>query len=238
MAIKKVEVPEIGTVVLKKRRGQRTMRLRVDSQGVVSVSVPWLVPQTYALDFVKSKMGWIKQQQQSTSFEPYHGMEFGKSQQLLIAEHSSAQKSRIKDFELRVDLPTQLDLGNSEQLAFIQKSMARSLKREAEKLLLPRLEELATEHGFEYSDSKIKQLTGRWGSCDSKGSISLSLYLVQLPWHLIDYVLIHELTHTMHLNHSAKFWAQVEDICPDHKQAKKELRLWQPRVYTGNAFVS
>lgn len=81
-----------------------------------------------------------------------------------------------------------------------------------------------------YRDIQIKQLTRRWGSCDQKKSIVLNLFLIQLPWELIDYVIIHELTHTKHLNHSTDFWDSLETFKPQARQLKKQLNNYHPSI--------
>ncbi len=81
------------------------------------------------------------------------------------------------------------------------------------KLQLPRrVAELAHLHGFKYQGVKIQSSRTRWGSCSARNSINLSLFLMQLPEHLIDYVILHELCHTVHHDHSNSFWALMMKV--------------------------
>ena len=64
-----------------------------------------------------------------------------------------------------------------------------------------------------------------WGSCSSKNNINLNYLLVMAPMSVIDYVIVHELVHTIHRNHSANFWKSVESIMPDYKEQKQWLKL-------------
>jgi predicted metal-dependent hydrolase len=96
------------------------------------------------------------------------------------------------------------------------------LKKKAADYLPYRLAFLAQKHGFTYTLGKLGLRRTRWGSCTSKKVISLNIALVTLPNYLIDYVLLHELCHTRHLNHSKAFWAEVEKYDPyylHHRQA-------------------
>ncbi len=102
------------------------------------------------------------------------------------------------------------------------------MRAQAEQLLPQRLEALASEHGFEYKDVAIKQLKSRWGSCDQQKHIVFNLFLMQLPWELIDYVILHELTHTRHLHHGPKFWGDMESILPRLKVYRRAMRSHQP----------
>jgi predicted metal-dependent hydrolase len=98
---------------------------------------------------------------------------------------------------------------------------AERLRQEAKSYLPKELERLAKEHGFKYKSVRIQKSKTRWGSCSSKATINLSLYLMLLPAHLIEYVLLHELCHTIHMNHSPDFWALLDK----HTNGKaKELR--------------
>ena len=91
-----------------------------------------------------------------------------------------------------------------------------------------RLQYLADLGDFHYTKVRYGNAKGRWGSCSSQGVISLNVALMRLPKELIDYVLIHELSHTKHLNHSEAFWSLVETYYPDYKTARKELKSYSP----------
>ena len=100
-----------------------------------------------------------------------------------------------------------------------------AMRKEAHLVLLEKLAKLASLNGFVYSGVKIRKSRSRWGSCSSKKTISLSLYLMVLPDHLIEYVLLHELCHTVHLNHSAAFWNLLNKYTDNKaKELRKELR--------------
>jgi len=103
-----------------------------------------------------------------------------------------------------------------------------ALRRRAQSVLPARLAELAQLHGFQYSGVKIRKSRSRWGSCSTKKSISLSLYLMLLPEHLIEYVLLHELCHTVQMNHSPAFW-NLLDKCTQNKARglRKEIRKYR-----------
>ncbi len=83
-----------------------------------------------------------------------------------------------------------------------------------------RVAELAAEHGFVYNRLRIKHQKTRWGSCSAKGNLNLNLRLMMAPLDVIDYVIIHELCHLRHLDHSHAFWSLVESLCPDYAKRK------------------
>jgi predicted metal-dependent hydrolase len=84
------------------------------------------------------------------------------------------------------------------------------LRAQAKEYLPKELERLSKLHGFYYSEVKIRKSKTRWGSCSSKRTINLSFYLMLLPPHLIEYVLLHELCHTIEMNHSLAFWKLLD----------------------------
>ena len=99
-----------------------------------------------------------------------------------------------------------------------------ALRRNAKIVLPPRLYMLSMKHGLPYEQLKINSSKGRWGSCSAKKHINLSCYLMLLPSHLIDYVLLHELAHTKEMNHSEKFWALLDKLTDGKAKAlRKEL---------------
>jgi predicted metal-dependent hydrolase len=87
-----------------------------------------------------------------------------------------------------------------------------------------RLRELATAHGLTIAGMSIRNQKSRWGSCSREGRIALNFRLVQMPPHVSDYVLLHELMHLKQQNHSMRFWRLVESVCPDFRAAERWLK--------------
>ncbi len=106
---------------------------------------------------------------------------------------------------------------------------AETLRAEAKAYLPGRLHELADRYGFSYNRVTIKHNLSNWGSCSSKGNINLNLCLMLLPPDLQDYVMLHELCHLKEMNHSAKFHALLESVCPDHHQKALRMKQYHPQ---------
>ncbi len=98
------------------------------------------------------------------------------------------------------------------------------LHRRASQRLVPQLERLAGIHGFSFARVSVRKLRSRWGSCSSKGAISLNLKLLFLPPLLVRYIMVHELCHLRHMNHSARFWSEVAGIDPDYAAHDRQMR--------------
>lgn len=225
-----ITIDQIGEVILSKRRGATNLRISVTSTGKVRVSMPYWTPYAAGIAFAKSRKDWINKHladHQEVVFED--GDLIGKAHRLNIYPAAGKRtSSRITDtrITIRTDLASD---SHTVQRKALQAS-EKALRSESEKLLPQRLELLASKHGFSYREVKIRKLTSRWGSCSSKKNITLSFYLIQLPWQFIDYVLLHELVHTEHLHHGKDFWDRFEQVMPGARQMRKEMRRHHPRI--------
>ncbi len=93
-----------------------------------------------------------------------------------------------------------------------------------------RTQQLAGEHGFSYRRVSIRASRTRWGSCSAVNNINLSLYLMQLPSHLIDYVILHELVHTVHKNHGPDFWQLLGQKTGQARELAAEMKKYRIKV--------
>ncbi|MEK9156735.1 MAG: SprT family zinc-dependent metalloprotease [Patescibacteria group bacterium] len=85
-------------------------------------------------------------------------------------------------------------------------------------------------YGFSYKTITVKNQKTRWGSCSRRGNLNFNYRIVDLPAHLADYIVVHELCHLKEFNHGQKFWALVAKVFPNHHEMRKELRIYQTRV--------
>jgi predicted metal-dependent hydrolase len=90
--------------------------------------------------------------------------------------------------------------------------------------LPPKVIELATAHQLKVQRVTVRNQRSRWGSCSRRGTISLNWKLIQAPPFVRDYIILHELMHLRQMNHSARFWREVEVVCPGYKTAEKWLK--------------
>ena len=99
-----------------------------------------------------------------------------------------------------------------------------ALADEALKRIPERVRHFAPLVGVTYGGITIRNQHTRWGSCSSKGNLNFNCLLMLTPDHVIDYVVVHELCHRLEMNHSARFWAQVERVLPDYRQSLQWLK--------------
>ena len=135
---------------------------------------------------------------------------------------------RISEESTTISCPPQTDFSQKSVQELLRNAIIRALKRSAQAYLPPLLSELAEHYGFKYKKVKITGSKSRWGSCSATGSINLSCYLMLLPPHLMDYVLLHELTHTIEMNHGPKFWEILDGLTEGRAHTlRAELRQFR-----------
>jgi predicted metal-dependent hydrolase len=233
MAAKSFEVEGIGTVHVYKRKGAASLRLSIAADGKIRVTVPAWATFSAGLSFAKSRSDWIRQNTPARGGILQHGQHVGKAHRLVFSSSGSgAVRTRLAGSEIRIIRPEGMTITHRDAQLAAHKASIRALRTQAEKLLPGRLRSLAEKYGFSFESVQVKQLKGRWGSCDSKKRITLNLFLMQLPWHLIDYVLVHELTHTKHLDHSKEFWNEFLRHEPKAKVYRTQIRAHKPILET------
>jgi len=233
VASKKIELPDIGPVSVYKRRGSTTIRLSINARGEVRITQPYWLPYSAGEQFARSRAEWIaghigKRKPDLLTT----GQAVGKQHHLVFEPSPTLSKisSRLEPSVVRITYPAKLSIDDPEVQSAAKKAAIRTLRAEAEALLPGRLAALAKQHGFNYTSVQVKQLTGRWGSCDNHQNIVLNLFLMQVSWDLIDYVLLHELTHTNVMKHGPEFWRAMERVLPDTQIRRKAMRQHQPVV--------
>lgn len=121
--------------------------------------------------------------------------------------------------------PDGTDFTDRSRQEWLKKVILNAMRKRAKEILPVRLQELATKHNLHYTGVSLRDSRTRWGSCSSRGTISLNIHLVLLPLELVDYVLLHELCHTVEMNHSERFWARLDALVQGNsKLLRRALR--------------
>ncbi len=230
MKSKQFIIDEWLNVLVSKRASSRRIRLTIASDGQVKVSIPKWLPYSAGVEFARSKTEWIRKK----TPEPItlrSGRQVGKSHHLVFKPtDKNTVTTRLNDLEAVVFYPSSLKVSDPKVQVAAKRIIKRALLKQASKLLPIRLEQLAKKYGYSYSDIRIKSLKTRWGSCDSHRNITLNLYLMELPWELIDYVILHELNHTVVMAHGPKFWDALKAKLPNCLELKKQLKVYPTLV--------
>ncbi len=235
--MKTVTIPDIGEIKLVKSTRNRSIRLSVTHSGV-RVSLPYWTPYTVGIAFAQQHSAWLQAELAKQS-KPHLVAEqkVGKLHRLHFERVDKHTKptSRVTTTKIIIKLLPGESPDDTEPQSRAVKAVHRALKKETEQLMPPRLARLAEQHGFSYHSVSAKQLKRRWGSCDNHHNIVINFFLMELPWELIDYVLLHELTHTEHLHHGPDFWARLKQACPRALDLRHQMKQYQPIIQSDDS---
>ena len=215
------------------RSRRKTIALIVQADGSVVVRAPQRVTNRQIAEIVEEKAEWIRSRQTQVQSRPKaevhqftSGENFwylGNPCRLLVTQ---GRQNRLEysgwAFKLTVIPPSTLHLADGkaekERRALGQALFTAWYRQQARQVLEERVSRLAQQHGFSYRQVKITSARTRWGSCSGRGTLSFPWRLVMAPLAVIDYVVVHELVHTVIKGHGADFWGQVQALAPQYKQ--------------------
>ena len=205
------------------RSNRRTLSISIDGEGSLVVRAPMRMSKQEIEAFLSQKQNWIASKQALVR----NGLERRQSAQL--AQGSAIPfrgGSLIVRFE---DVSGAFDSGGSLVLPVTGDRLKNALKwrrRRAEELLSPRVEYWAGKTGLTAQKISYGNAAGRWGSMTAQKSLRLNTALVHLPAEMADYVIVHELAHIRHPDHSPAFHALVRSILPGADAIRKEMKNW------------
>jgi predicted metal-dependent hydrolase len=200
----------------------RRLTARVHVGGRVEIVVPVGVNAHAVRDFVQRFTPWIDRkvaamQCFAAPSDPVPAMvEFALTQEKFAVDWRRGTQRRLGQTADRIVVQAPDERGAR---ALLQ----RWLKRAAYQRLAPRLLQLAAELNCSVARVSIRCQRTRWGSCSTRGTVSLNCSLLFLTWDVVRYLFVHELAHTKHMNHSASFWRLVEKIEPDYRRLDRDL---------------
>ncbi|MFA6179655.1 MAG: SprT family zinc-dependent metalloprotease [Candidatus Methylopumilus sp.] len=215
------------------RRSRRTVGLKITVDGLV-VHAPRRISHSQLEQLLLTKAGWIRNKLETRQENAVAPMQWLDGSTLMLLGNdvvlSVRQDTRSRAVEyfpgvLNVALP---DPDN--QLA-VAKKVLQWYRKQALADFSRRIEILAAKLGVATPMLFLSNAQSRWGSCNSKKEVRLNWRLIQAPPHIINYVICHELAHLREMNHSARFWATVESIYPEYKQAEKVLKTISAQLH-------
>jgi predicted metal-dependent hydrolase len=225
---------DIGKVTYRKNARARNISIRVKPFKGIVVTVPRFCSFGQAEHFVFSKSEWLTRSLERMRAVEDNRISFNSNSLIhtrqhvirIVAGDIPDTSYRISYNQVTITYPEVIHVENQVVQRSIRDCIVEIYRLEAKQYLPERLAFFAELYGYKYHKVFIKNLKSRWGSCSGRNNINLNLHLMRLPDHLIDYVLIHELTHTEIKNHSPKFWQQLEKNCPGARTLDKELNRY------------
>lgn len=228
-----IQDPEFGKITVRRSASARHVSVRVAPDGTLRASLPIYAPTLLVKHLLKNSREELRKiiAKSKPGYRYENGMQIGKSHTLII-RYSETNKSNVSKHGLQiiVTIPTSKTVEDPIINREIRDAVIAALRTEAKSYLPKRLSFLAEKHSYTYSKTRFSHSSSRWGSCNSNGTISLNIALMKLPFELIDYVIIHELSHTKQMNHGPLFWALVASVDPNYKIHRRELRSQNPSI--------
>ena len=218
-------------VVVSKRA--KYIRIKLSHKGELSVVRPRssLIESTH--DFMRSKKAWVEKNLGKICLSSINNVPKVLDFPLLMETWNIdyIEDLSIDDVVLAEKPNRQLELkGKIKDIGLIKIKLNKWCQKEAKDIFSLILEEIAEKNGFHYNRLTIRSQKTRWGSCSIRKNISLNSKLLLFPEHIVRYVMIHELCHTIEMNHSSRFWALVEECDPYYMQNRKELRVLGEKI--------
>jgi len=229
MPVKKYMLNEQIPISIYKIRASKFLRLSIKPDGTVRLSMPYWMPYSAGIKYAKTKQAWIKKHHKPLKvlgdgdvIGKYHTIK------IIYVDEENYCRTGLKDNTVIVKLGKANQINDNDVQKKIHSASIKALRLQAEQYLPKRLNEYAKLNRISANSISIKNLKGRWGSCDINQNIILNLHLMHLPWDLIDYVIHHELTHIKVMKHGPDFWSEMEHIWPEVNKHKKEIKNYHP----------
>ncbi|MDR0885521.1 MAG: M48 family metallopeptidase [Clostridiales Family XIII bacterium] len=217
------------------RTNRRSAEIRITKAGDIEVRAPQRLAKKHIDEFVLSKRKWIKDKQSLVLARNEKKADF-------LSDLINASILMMgMEVPIIFDTSSKLYLDNNvihmpahlqteKDKARIKHNLIRLYKHIAKSSLQNRVTKYAAQMDVHPQNIKVTSAKTRWGSCSSKGNINFSWRLIMAEPAVIDYVVVHELAHLKQMNHSSRFWAEVENVLPDYKARQAKLKVLQHRL--------
>jgi len=238
MSSKIYNITEIGNIEIHKHHNSSKLSIKLRHNKLPKIIVPKTATYKTGLLFAIEKRQWIienikKLKERQEIYFYYIGFTL-KTQTLTIniKTHSNKGiKTLKKDNNIDILISKDENIKSLKNQDVIKKILIEIFRFEAKKILIPRVDKLANQYNFKYKKVFIKNLTSIWGSCSGVNNINLNLHLVRLPEYLSDFIILHELCHTIYKNHGNKFHLLLNEITNNKENIlNKELKKYTTQL--------
>ncbi|WP_460644983.1 M48 family metallopeptidase [Lacrimispora brassicae] len=222
---------------------RRTLALQVTKTGEVFVRIPRRLAFGAGHELVQKNRDWVftqvaKVRKAGEQREAFHWTEgaslllYGHSRVLLVKPDHKRKTFCVQD--TKESLVVFCPAGPNEETgreAALKGAVELWYKQEARRYLAEKTARWSAVMKVDYGRIAIRNQATRWGSCSARGNLNFNWRLVLLPEELADYVVVHELAHRIHMNHSHRFWEVVERELPDYRLRRRELKRYEAEIY-------
>lgn len=207
------------------RTNRRSLSISISKTGELVVRAPKKLSIDYILNFIKEKQKWIesKRKEIMDGLFKNKGIMTYKSFLLYGKEYKKIEQDGLKKVELG---ESKIIFPKCENESKLIKYASNFYISKIKEVLKIRVEYFADLMQLNYNKILIMDNKRRWGACTSSSTLKFNFRLCMLPPTIIDYIIIHELSHLIEFNHSPKFYKIIESIMPDYKKVRKQLKQY------------
>ena len=203
------------------RSDRKSIALVIDSGANLIVRAPYHTKDRDIANLVNKKRKWISEKQ-------HHVKTFGEKHSTVKIKTGESLLFLGNTYTILSDDVPGVQISNTNILipnGWSLPEVLEWLKNEAQIILTERVELYSSKMGVTHTGLKLSEAKARWGSCSAKNSLNFAWRLVMCPLAVIDYVVVHELSHITYKNHNAGFWARVKTVLPDFKEQQAWLKI-------------
>jgi hypothetical protein len=215
LSINKISFNDLEIVHIR-NRALKNSYISVKRNGLITLKTS-NVSDDYVRNLLEKKELWIRKQLQKIQNNPQSQINM-EDEVLLFGEILSIDIDEAEELRRELERVDVLNAGA------VLKCYDKFYKNYAKNYLTPRVEHYSRIMELDFIEIKFRKMRSRWGSCSSRGVITLNIELIKIDKRLIDFIVVHELAHLVHMNHSKKFHSLVERYLPDAKALNRELR--------------
>ena len=201
----------------------RRYLLRLRPDGTARVTIPHGGSTAMARQFVERHTAWLEREFQRLQAQPRKPVAWTIGTEIFLRGNAVRIEAGFNGVAGTVRFGGE-SVRVSDTAADLRPAIEGHLRRLSTRELPPRVLHLAARHGLIVRRITVRNQKSRWGSCSRRGTISLNWRLIQTPAFVSDYICLHELMHLRQMNHSLRFWREMERVCPDYRMAKRWLK--------------
>lgn len=223
--------------IVRSRRGSISASIAAD--GSLIVKAPMIIPEFIIRQFLKSKGDWIVNHVKKRRKHGHHDLVpsskagelqmvhfFEEQIKIVVTDSELAKKTRLYKVKNTFQIIVPQKITPAKREKEIQKAIHDWYRHNMKDELVRRVRHYAEIIGVQFHAIRIKDVSSHWGSCSADHNLNFNYRLSMLPVQLADYVIVHELCHILQMNHSQKFWDEVEKYVPNYRALRKELKTY------------
>jgi predicted metal-dependent hydrolase len=241
MNSRQIYIESIGAVTISKNRQATRFKITIRPDGTIRATIPWIASFQSGEKFLSEHLQWISQTKEKLAkkqcvpklIQPGHLFSTRNYQYNVCSADVPRFKIRYSQREkcVNFEYPKNQLIESKELQNKLEIAIENVLRFDAKQYLPARIAELASNLGYTYQKVTIKNNKTNWGSCSNRKNINLNLHLMRLSDRLIDYIIVHELVHTIIPNHGSDFKATMQKHFHDASEMEKELKKTKTGIY-------